>query len=138
MSNVLASMTRAPPPGFAPLATRSPFVSRAGEFFIRQEEDGSQSVGTWVGQDQANSEGFVHGGFLLTFADFAMTTVTTGITLTLSADFLRPARIGDWIQATIVVRKASDTLVFADAITTCDDRALMRISGLFRPFKKRT
>jgi acyl-coenzyme A thioesterase PaaI-like protein len=131
-------MMRAPPAGFVPLPTGSPFVNRAGEFFIRKEEDGSQTVGTWIGPDQANSEGFVHGGFLLTFADFAMTSVTTGITLNLSADFLRPARIGDWIEARIVVRKASDTLIFADAITTAEERALLRVSGLFLPFRKRT
>jgi acyl-coenzyme A thioesterase PaaI-like protein len=130
-------MKRAPPAGFAPLATVSPFVNRAGEFFIRPEEDGSQTVGTWIGPDQANSEGFVHGGFLLTFADFAMTTVTAGITLNLSADFLRPARIGDWIEARIIVRKASDTLIFADAIATGGDRAVLRVSGLFLPFRKR-
>ena len=131
-------MTRAPPAGFAPLPTGSPFVNRAGEFFIRKDEDGTQTVGTWIGPDQVNSEGFVHGGFFLTFADFAMTSVTMGITLNLSADFLRPARVGDWIQSRVVVRKASDTLVFADAIITCEDCALLRVSGLFRPFKKRT
>jgi acyl-coenzyme A thioesterase PaaI-like protein len=129
-------MTLAPPPGFAPLPSRSPFVNRAGEFFVREEDDGSRTVGAWIGDEQANSEGFVHGGFLLTFADFAMTIVTTGITLNLSADFLRPARIGDWIEARVIVRKASDTLIFADAIATCGGRALMRISGLFRPFRK--
>jgi len=130
-------MTASPPFGFTPLPSKSPFVNRAGAFFIRTEPDGTRSVGTWVGEDQANSEGYAHGGFLLAFADFALTIVTTGITLNMTADFLRPARVGDWIEARINVRKRSESLVFADAIISTGDAELMRIGGLFRPFERR-
>ena len=126
-----------PPPGYRPLRSKSPFVNRAGSFHIRDNADGSRSMGTWIGEDQANSEGYAHGGFLLTFADFAMTIVSNAITLNITADFLRPARTGDWIEAVINIRKRSETLIFADAIITTGEHELMRVGGLFRPFEKR-
>ena len=127
-----------PPAGFAPFVSRSPFIQRAGSFYARTEADGSRTVGAWIGVDQSNTEGFAHGGYMMAFCDFALSTVTMAITLNLSADFLRPARIGDWVEAHIVERKRSDSLVFADAIVMCDGRELLRVSGVFRPFQKRS
>jgi acyl-CoA synthetase (AMP-forming)/AMP-acid ligase II/acyl-coenzyme A thioesterase PaaI-like protein len=134
----LRSSSLPPPPGFEPLPSRSPFVVRAGEFFIHREQDGTSTVGTWVKTEQSNSEGFAHGGFLLAFADFAITIVTMGITMNLSADFIRPARTGTWLQARVIVRKKSESVVFADAIITDGRVDMVRVSALLRPFEKRT
>lgn len=127
-----------PPPGYRPLPSRSPYVIRANAFYLRDRNDGTRSVGCWIGEDQANSEGFAHGGFLLTFADFALSVLTNAITLSITADFLRPGRVGDWMEAGITVRKRSDTLVFADAVVASGGTELMRVSGLFKPYEKRT
>ena len=127
-----------PPDGFTPLRSKSPFVNNAGAFFVRKGADGSRAIGTFVGELQANSEGYAHGGFLLTFADFALSIVTNGITLNITADFLRPARVGDWIEAGINIRKTSATIIFADAVIMSGRHELMRVGGLFRPFEKKT
>lgn len=127
-----------PPPGFERLPSRSPYVNHACTFYLREADDGTRTVGAWVGPVQANSEGFAHGGFLLTFADFALSILTMGITLSVTADFLRPARVGDWIEAAIKIRKRSDSLIFADAIIIGNGQELMRIGGLFRPFEKKS
>lgn len=127
----------APPEGFEPMTPPGLFLNRAAFFFGRKEEDGATTVGTWITPDQANSEGVAHGGFLLTFADFAMTYVLTGITLNLSADFLRPARVGEWLEARIAPRRRSASLIFADAIASCSGKDVLRVSGVFRPFEKR-
>ncbi|MDB5583572.1 MAG: thioesterase superfamily protein [Bradyrhizobium sp.] len=126
-----------PPPGFARLHPPGRFVNRAGTFFIREEANGDRTIGTWIGEDQTNSEGFAHGGFLLAFADFTISYTTMGITLNLSTDFLRPAPAGSWIEARVVERKRTRSLIFADAVATCNGHDLLRISGLFRPFEKR-
>jgi len=126
-----------PPPDFAPLHPPGRFVNRAGRFYVRTEPDGAHTVGCRIGEDQANSENFAHGGFLLAFADFALSYIVKGVTLNLTADFIRGARVGDWIQATIVERKRSSSLIFADAIIRTDRHELMRVGGLFRPFEKK-
>jgi acyl-coenzyme A thioesterase PaaI-like protein len=126
-----------PPPGFERLDVTSPFVGRAGIFYIRKDPGGTQTVGTSITDEQSNSEGSAHGGFLLCFADYAITIVTTSITLSMTVDFLRPAKVGQWIEAPVTVRKASANLIFADTVVTGGDRELLRVSGLFRPFDKR-
>ena len=128
---------RAPPPDFRPLHPPGRFVNRAGSFHVRIEPDGVRTVGCWIGEDQANSEGFAHGGFLLTFADFALTYIVMGVTLNLTADFIRGARVGDWIQAPVIERKRSSSLIFADCMIGTAEHELMRVGGLFRPFEKR-
>ena len=125
-----------PPAGFVRLPAPGVFPGRAGRYYVMDRGGPSPVVGSRIGLDQSNSEGFAHGGFLLAFADFAMTIIIEGITLNLSADFMRPARIGDWIEARIVTRKRSARLIFADAVATCNGRDILRISGLFKPFGK--
>ena len=120
------------PPGFEPLAT-SAFFDRFGALYVRQEEDGSRTLGGWIRHDHSNSEGFAHGGFLLSFADCALSQSTSGVPLNLTADFLRPVRVGQWMQARVSIRKASARLIFADAVVTCEDRDVLRVSGLLRP-----
>jgi acyl-coenzyme A thioesterase PaaI-like protein len=129
---------RPPPAGYRPLQSRSPYVIRSGPFFINDGADGARSVGCWLCEGHANSEGYAHGGFLLTFADFALSVLTNGITLSMTADFLRPGRVGDWIEAGVNIRKRSDSLIFADMVIATGDTELMRVGGLFKPFEKRS
>jgi hypothetical protein len=135
-----------PRAGFVPLSSSCPYVTRSGTFFIRPEvrpEEGAgttagTTIGTLIGGDQADAEGVVDRGFLLAFADFALTEVTTGITLKMSADYMGTARVGDWLEATVCVRSKSSALIFADVViasSTGDE--LMRAHGTFRPYKER-
>jgi acyl-coenzyme A thioesterase PaaI-like protein len=132
------ALSAVPPPGFELLPSLSPFMIHAGEFFIRRELDATCTVGAWVRPEHSNGEGFAHGGFLLAFADVAITVVTTTITISLSADFIRPPRTGSWLQARINVRKRSRSVVFADAIISHDDVDMVRVSAVLRPFERRT
>ena len=128
-----------PPEGFLPLVSSCAFVTLAGNFFIRSGEGAPTAVGTWIGQEQVNSEGLVDRGFLLTFADFALTEVTDAITVRISAEFIATAQIGNWIQATVVVRSIPGNLLFADAVVAVATGAeLMRVHGTFLPVKSRS
>ena len=128
---------RVPSANFRRFASRSPFVNRIGAFWIRDNEDGSKTVGTFIDVPQSNAEQFAHGGFLMAFCDFALSTVVVGITLTMSVDFFRAARIGDWVEARIVQRKRTSTIVFADASVEIGGRVVMSAKGLFQPFVKK-
>lgn len=125
--------TTLPPPGFEPLCATSPFMNRVSSLFVHRDADGIQTIGSMISQGQLNSQGSAHGGFLLSFADFALSTATGSTLLTVSVEFLRPARIGQWIQARVTVRKASASLIFADAIVTCEHLDILRAGGIFRP-----
>ena len=120
-----------PPPGFKPLESESPFIQRSGRFFMRTE--GTPTLGTFIDAVQADADGFADRAFLLTFADFALTDVTQGITLKVSADVLGRARLGDWVEAAVLIRSSADRLIFADAILTAGGAPVLRVHGMFRP-----
>jgi acyl-coenzyme A thioesterase PaaI-like protein len=121
------------PEGFEPLPTPGPFPRHIGPFFVRGLDKPSPAVGAWIGPDHVNSEGVAHGGYLLAFADFALSMMVKGVTLNLSTDFLRPVPGGTWLEAQVNERRRSRNLIFADAIARCDGHDALRISGLFKP-----
>jgi acyl-coenzyme A thioesterase PaaI-like protein len=122
-----------PPAGFVHLPGPGPFIARSADYFIRRQDDGNHTLGTLICEAQSNTQGFAHGGFLMTFADFALTIIPMGITINLTADFIRPVKVGEWIEAQVIVRKRTANLIFADAMATCNGRDVLRISGVFKP-----
>jgi acyl-coenzyme A thioesterase PaaI-like protein len=121
------------PAGFESLCCDSPFVERAGNFVALRGEDGIEAVGAFIDHDQSNSRGYAHGGFLLSFAGLALSVTTRFEIASMTAEFLRPARIGSWIEARVNVRKSSSALIFADAIVTSENVEVMLVTGLLRP-----
>ncbi|TZG24715.1 PaaI family thioesterase [Sphingomonas montanisoli] len=126
-----------PPHGFVHLPGPGKFIGRSADYFIRRQDDGNHSLGTLICEGQSNTQGFAHGGFLMTFADFAMTIITMGITINLTADFIRPVKVGEWIEAQVVTRKRTANLIFADAMATTNGREVLRMSGVFKPVPNR-
>ncbi len=90
-----------------------------------------------------NSAGSVHGGMLMTFADVAMSQITragvpratpakAGGTVSLTADFVGPGRLGDMIEAEVRVTRRTRTLAFMSADIFCGDRPILVATGLWK------
>ena len=92
------------PPGFTRIENVTGFAEANGPWF-EKIEDGRLIRGFLPGPQHANALGIVHGGMLAAFLDSAMGTAVfrdierRAVTLTLSLDYLGPARLGDWLQA---------------------------------------
>ena len=92
------------PAGFRELTEATGFTAANGPWF-EKIEDGRAIRGFLPGPQHANALGIVHGGMLAAFLDSAMgvsvwqTLQRRAVTLTLSLDYLGPARIGDWLEA---------------------------------------
>lgn len=131
-----SSAARQPPDGFIAIETACAFPGHIGKFYLRESEDAVPTVGAWIENLNTNRAGYAHGGYLLAFADFVLTSVVGGMTVNLSADFLRSAPAGKWIEAQVQVRKRTKYTIFADAIVTCEGRDVARLSGVFRPLAR--
>jgi uncharacterized protein (TIGR00369 family) len=94
-------------------------------------------------QKHMNSAGSVHGGMLMTFADVAMSQVTrlgvprdtapkSGGTVSLTADFVGPARLGELIEAKVRVTRRTRTIAFMSADIFCGDRPILVATGLWK------
>lgn len=92
------------PSGFRELTEASGFAAANGPWF-EKIDNGRAIRGFLPGPQHANALGIVHGGMLAAFLDSAMGTAVwhtlqrRAVTLTLSLDYLGPARIGDWLEA---------------------------------------
>jgi acyl-coenzyme A thioesterase PaaI-like protein len=96
-----------------------------------------------VAPKHMNSAGSVHGGMLMAFADVAMSGTSrlgaprneppkAGGTVSLTADFVGPGRLDDFIEAKVRVTRRTRTIAFLSADVFCADRPILVATGLWK------
>ena len=87
----------------------------------------------------ANHRSTVQGGLLSTLADFALGRAIGHdapddhgrATVSLTVDYLKPAKPGDWIESRTSVDRVGGTLAFADCTLTVGDDDIARARAVF-------
>jgi uncharacterized protein (TIGR00369 family) len=126
------------PDGFAPHFRKSPLTA-PWEPIYSKITDKSIILGLRIAEPHTNSRGMAHGGLITALADNAMGLScghvlgggTRLVTVNLSADFLGPAKIGQWLQIETDVIKTGSRLCFAQALITADGVPCARANGMF-------
>ena len=121
------------PDGFTPFPDQGPFLEHIGPICVREGHD-ELVLGLRAEERHANHRGTVQGGLLSTFADFALGRAIDAdadddkprATVSLTVDFLKPAKPGDWIESRTRVDRVGGTLAFADCSLTVDGREVVR------------
>lgn len=144
MEGVAATMARDlpddPPAGFLPIGTRPGFHTMMGQIYGRIE-DGSLVCGFRCSPRHLNNNGTCHGGMIASFSDFSayqlrlipeLADVTTP-TASLSIEYLRPIRLGDWVEARMQVTRQGSRLMFTRVTGTVGDKLVFTATGLFVP-----
>ena len=116
-----------PPPGFRALPAAPGYEADFGPVFAR-EEGGVANLGFRVVDKHINIHGAVHGGALATFA--AARAPNEGGIVSLSIDYLAPARLGDWVESRIETVKATRRFVFSQAIVSTERGPIARASAI--------
>jgi uncharacterized protein (TIGR00369 family) len=124
--------------GFAPYENQGPFLEYIGPIQMR-EEGGKRVFALQAEERHANQNGTVQGGLLSTFADFTLGRAIEAdaddgkarATVSLTVDFLKPAKPGDWIEATARVDRVGGTLAFADCSLTVEGTEVVRARAVF-------
>lgn len=126
------------PFGFVPFPNQGPFLEVVGPIHVR--EGGEELVlGLRAEERHANHRGTVQGGLLSTFADFALGRAIDAdaeddkprATVSLTVDFLKPAKPGQWIESSTRVDRVGGTLAFADCSLTVDGREVVRARAVW-------
>lgn len=111
----------APPPGYdTPVGLVDPFEAYCYQSFQRINADGTISYALALDERHGNGRGVVHGGLLMTFADStlgfaAWSACANGawcVTVSQSSSFLRGVRVGDVIEVTPTVSRATRSMIF--------------------------
>lgn len=121
-----------------------PFETRSGPFFNRREEDGSYTSAFRAEPRHMNGGGFMHGGCLLTFADFALFAIATdalngdhAVTLNLAGDFLGSVQVGALVEARGEVTRGGGKTIFVRGMVTGDGAPALSFSGIIRRLGRR-
>lgn len=130
-----------PPSGFSPFPNQGPFLEHIGPILVRDANaDGEDLVlGLQAEERHANHRGTVQGGLLSTFADFALGRAIEAdaedgkdrATVSLTVDFLKPAKPGDWIESRTRVDRVGSTLSFADCSLCVDGKEVVRARAVW-------
>jgi uncharacterized protein (TIGR00369 family) len=117
----------------------------AGPFYFRVDEQGPVAAFR-VARRHMNAGGVVHGGCLMTFADFALFAIahqamegSYGVTVAFTAEFLDGALEGERLTARGETLRAGGSLSFVRGIVHGEDgRPVLNFSGTIKKRRKQT
>lgn len=115
------------------------FIAVNGPLYFKKTPEGLL-VGMRIEERHCNPTGVCHGGMLMTFCDMAMPMAANYAhrlgqflpTISMTTDFVGPAKLGAWLQARTDVLKVTRNLVFTQGLITADGEPVVRASGVFR------
>lgn len=116
----------------------------AGPFYMRTDEKG-QVAAFRAQRKHMNAGGVMHGGCLMTFADFALFAIAHhgmegvyGLTVAFTSEFLDGALEGELIEARGEVLRQGRSITFVRGIVTANDRPVLNFSGTIKLRKPKT
>ncbi|MEP3889676.1 MAG: PaaI family thioesterase [Hellea sp.] len=120
------------------------FESGAGPFYFRKDDEGYVSAFR-AGAKHMNMGGSVHGGCLMTFADFALFAIAAdeigeggyGVTVAFTSEFLAGAKEGQLIEARGEVLRAGGSLIFVRGLVTADETPCLNFSATLKKLTPR-
>lgn len=127
------------PAGFSALEFGGPYFRALGPMHGRRLDDGGLLVALRIDERHLNIQGFAHGGMLTTFADGALGLNIASargqrgaqVTVSLTADFLSSARLGDWLEARVTITRLGRRMAYANCDLHVGNRHVLRSSAVF-------
>jgi acyl-coenzyme A thioesterase PaaI-like protein len=116
-----------------------PFEDLAGPFYCRIDEKGRRVCAFRAEAKHMNGGGFMHGGCVMTFADFCLFWIAQDaivgsrcVTATFNGEFVGTAHAGDVVECSVEVVKAGRSMVFVRGIISTGDEAMMSFSSVLK------
>src|SRR5712691_6351452 len=127
------------PEGFRKLDVADEFVGLIGPLWFKAEGE-TLRVGLPLEPRHGNPMGWAHGGLLVTLADMVMGAGSghaTGIrwphpTISLSTEFVRGARLGQWLEGTARIARRTLNFCFCSCDLVCGGEIVLVASGVFK------
>ncbi len=120
-----------------------PFEDMAGPFFFKKTPEG-YVAGFRSERKHMNGGGAIHGGMLMTFADYALFAIATdelagtpAVTISLNGEFTSAGSEGAMVIARGEVVRNTGSMVFVRGVIEIDGDVLLNFSGIVRKLRKR-
>ena len=134
MSDVLTTL-----PPQAENISRGGFNLHAGPIYRLPADGEVRRFALPVIDKHMNGSGSVHGGLLMTFADISMSQTSRAVsgatscsTVSLTCDFVGPAKLGDILESRVSVTRQTRTLVFLSTDIVVGSRIVAVATGLWK------
>ena len=116
-----------------------PYETMLGPFCFKAE-NGRAIAAFQPEKRHLNGAGFIHGGCLMSFADFSLFAIAhaqlkedvNSVTLTMNSEFIAAGDTDGWVQATGDVMRETRSIVFIRGVLTQRDRPLLSFSGTLK------
>ena len=116
-----------------------PFEMNSGPFYLGKGDNGETIVALEVSQSHCNSGLVAHGGLIMTLADLAVCHEAVknlgnlrALTVSLTANFLKPAKKGTILKAFPEVSHRTKRTAFAEAYILADDEKVFTCTSVIR------
>jgi uncharacterized protein (TIGR00369 family) len=119
-----------------------PFEDHVGPFYARRDPDGDGDAMVCAFRPKphnCNGGGMIHGGTLMTFADYALFMVAGqsgemvhGVTVTFNSEFVGPAKCGEMLTARGEIVRAGKSLVFLRGLISGEAGPVLAFSGTIK------
>ena len=121
-----------------------PFETLAGPFYARRDDAGQMVCAFRAEAKHMNGGGFMHGGCMATFADYALFMIAEdelegvgSVTASLNCDFVDGARAGELIEARGEVVRAGGSMVFVRGMITASGRPITNFSAIVKKIRRK-
>jgi uncharacterized protein (TIGR00369 family) len=122
--------------------TSDPFEQHAGPFYHRREEDGSVRCSMRVVEKHLNGGGYIHGGALMTFADYCLFAIAQhelhdapAVTATFNSEFVAAVPAGTLIECTGEVIRSTRHLIFVRGLMRSAEHPVLVFSGTLKKIR---
>jgi acyl-coenzyme A thioesterase PaaI-like protein len=127
------------------LYSSDPFEDHAGPFYYRLGEDGRPVCGMRTEPHHMNGGGFMHGGAIMTFADYCLFVIardelrdSRSVTASFNGDFVGAVPVNSLVECRGEVVKAGRSMVFVRGLITTGGEPVMNFSAIIKKTRPRT
>jgi uncharacterized protein (TIGR00369 family) len=120
-----------------------PYETSIGPFVYRVDEDGPRCAFE-PKRAHRNGGGAIHGGALMSFADFALFVIAQealadcrAVTLSFNAEFIGPGGLDGMVEARGEVLRSTRSIVFVRGLVTQASHPLLAFSGTLKKIGNR-
>lgn len=128
--------------GWTRWSGRDPFEDHCGPYHWRELDGGGWATGFTAAPHHMNGHGAMHGGCLMTFADYSLFVIArdalrehSSVTATFNAELVGTARVGERVECTGEVVKAGRSMVFVRGLVvnvTAGREPMMSFSAVIK------
>lgn len=144
MSSGAVTLTEGPFAGWTTWSQGSdPYETAIGPFYFRADEAGVRCA-FQPRREHLNGGGAIHGGCLMSFADFTLFGIAHkvlqgahAVTLTCNSEFIGAGGLDGLVEATGEVIRDTRSVTFVRGIVTQAERPLLSFSGTLKKLARR-